>query len=559
MNPAAMACGNSMEEREKQFFLSPEIAGRLAAIDIGTNSMRLIIAEPLRGGNYRILDEEKESTRLGVSLSKTGRLDPLAIEKTLSALRRMKQIAEGFQVTQLRTIATCAVREAENGGEFCRRAREELGVDIEVITAEQEALLAFFSVQRAFDLTDKHAAVADIGGGSTEIVLAYGSLVEAIYTTQLGAVRLSEMFGNGPGMAGDDFLKLIDYIDRHLRKHTKNPVFIPHILFGSGGTFTSLASMVMAAKHQGNQPARGYQVTRAEVRHLLERLRKLPLRERSAFPGLSPDRVDIIVAGLAIVDRVMDRLQVNLLQVHNRGVRDGLLLTMIDQSLGAPVGGNQSDRDAAIERLSVSAGGELEHGRHVARMAGLIFAQLVDVFELEPADQALLQTAARLQDVGYLIDYDQHHKHSYQLILNSRLAGFTPSELELVANVARYHRGANPKRKHANFRRLSSRDQTRVRQLAAILRVAGGLDRSHTQQVRGLTVSNHDGTTEIRVQSHQYPDLDIWGARRRAELFEKVFDTHLAIDWEESSAHEPHSGENGHPRASAQRDRSAEK
>ena len=194
-----------MEEREKQFFLSPEIAGRLAAIDIGTNSMRLIIAEPLRGGNYRILDEEKESTRLGVSLSKTGRLDPVAIEKSLAALRRMKQIAEGFQVTQSRTIATCAVREATNGDEFRRRAREELGIEIEVISAEQEALLAFFSVQRSFDLTDKHVAVADIGGGSTEIVLAYGNLVEAIYTTQLGAVRLSEMFGNGPGMSGDEF------------------------------------------------------------------------------------------------------------------------------------------------------------------------------------------------------------------------------------------------------------------------------------------------------------------------------------------------------------------
>jgi exopolyphosphatase/guanosine-5'-triphosphate,3'-diphosphate pyrophosphatase len=552
-----------MEEREKQIFLSPEIAGRLAAIDIGTNSMRLIVAEPLRGGNYRILDEEKESTRLGVSLSKTGRLDPLAIEKSLAALRRMKQIAEGFQVTQTRTIATCAVREASNGEEFCRRAHDELGIDIEVISAEQEALLAFFSVQRAFDLTDKHAAVADIGGGSTEIVLAYGNLVEAIYTTQLGAVRLSEMFGNGPGMAGDDFLKMVDYIDRHLRKHTKNPIFIPHMLFGSGGTFTSLASMVMAGKHQGNQPARGYQVTRAEVRHLLERIRKLPLRDRSAIAGLSSDRVDIIVAGLAIVDRVMDRLQVNLLQVHNRGVRDGLLLTMIDQTLGATSGAGQPDRAAAIERLSTSAGGEIEHGRHVARMAGLIFSQLIDVFELDPADQALLETAARLQDVGYLIDYEEHHKHSYQLILNSRLAGFSASELELIANVARYHRGANPKRKHGNFRLLSSRDQERVRQLAAILRVAGGLDRSHTQQVRGLTVTNKGGTTEIRAKSTHYPDLDIWGARRRAELFEKEFDTRLKIDWEGESSDDREStdrqaNDNGHPYGTAKPQGTAE-
>jgi len=260
---------------------------------------------------------------------------------------------------------------------------------------------------------------------------------------------------------------------------------------------------------------------------------------------------------------VMDRLQVNLLQVHNRGVRDGLLLTMIDQTLGATSGAGQPDRAAAIERLSTSAGGEIEHGRHVARMAGLIFSQLIDVFELDPADQALLETAARLQDVGYLIDYEEHHKHSYQLILNSRLAGFSASELELIANVARYHRGANPKRKHGNFRLLSSRDQERVRQLAAILRVAGGLDRSHTQQVRGLTVTNKGGTTEIRAKSTHYPDLDIWGARRRAELFEKEFDTRLKIDWEGESSDDREStdrqaNDNGHPYGTAKPQGTAE-
>jgi exopolyphosphatase/guanosine-5'-triphosphate,3'-diphosphate pyrophosphatase len=524
---------NSMEE--KQFFLSPEMAGRMAAIDIGTNSIRLLVAEPLRSGNYRILDEEKEATRLGASLTKTGRLDPLAVEKSLAALRRMKKIAEGFQVTQLRTIATCAVREANNGEDFRRRALDELGIEIEVISAKQEALLAFFSVQRTFDLADKHVAVVDIGGGSTEIVLAYGNLVEAIYTTQLGAVRLSEMFGNGPGMAGEDFPRLLDHIDRHLRKHTRNPVFAPHVLYGSGGTFTSLASMVMAGKNHSNLPVRGYQVTRAEVRHLLERLRKMPLRDRSAVPGLSADRVDIIVAGLAIVDRVMDRLECNLLQVHNRGVRDGLLLTMIDQSLGPGTSANLHDREAAIERLAASAGGELEHGRHVSHMAGLIFAELAEVFHLDPADRPLLETAARLQDVGYLIDYDKHHKHSYHLIVNSRLAGFEPHELELIANIARYHRGEVPRRKHKNFRQLAADDRRKVRRLAAILRVAGGLDRSNSQQVEGLSVLNHGGITEIRVRAKQYPDVDIWGARRRVELFNKVFHTELKIEWDESA------------------------
>lgn len=532
---------------EKQIFLSPDLVHRLAAIDIGTNSIRLIVAEPLRGGNYRILDEEKEATRLGVSLSKTGRLDPKAIEKALAALKRMKQIAEGYQVTQLKTIATCAVREAANGDDFCRRAKAELGIDITVISAKQEALLAFFSVQRGFDLTDKHVAVADIGGGSTEIVLAYGNLVEAIYTTQLGAVRLSELHGNDQSMAGEGFVKLVAAIDRHLKKHSKNPVFVPHILFGSGGTFTSLAAMVMAGKGQSGLPLRGYQITRAEVRHLLERLRKLPPDKRASVPGLSPDRADIIVAGLAIVDRVMERFEVNLLQVHNRGVRDGLLLTMIDESLGAP-SANSHDREAGIDRLAANCGCELAHGRQVAKMAGAIFTQLTGPYNLDPADRPLLETAARLQDVGYLINYDQHHKHSYHLILNSRLAGFQPHELELVANVARYHRGARPKGKHANFRQLSKRDRERVAQMAAILRVAGGLDRSNTQQVQDVTVLSNDGSTKLLVQALQCPEVDIWGARRRVELFESVFKTRLEIDWQSPAAVHDHKT-NGAPAA----------
>jgi exopolyphosphatase/guanosine-5'-triphosphate,3'-diphosphate pyrophosphatase len=517
---------------EKQFFLSPDIVGRMAAIDIGTNSIRLMVAEPLRGGNYRILDEEKEPARLGAALAKTGRLDPLAMEKALDALRRMKKIAEGFQVIQLRTIATCAVREAENGPEFVRRAREELGIDIEVISGRQEALFAFLSVSRSFDLVGKPTAVADIGGGSTEIVLAMGDLVEGIYLTQLGAVRLSEIYCSGNSMSSDAFARLVDGIDRHLRKHTKNLVFVPHILYGSGGTFTSLASMVMAQKGLSGMPVRGYQVTRAELRHLLDRVRKMPVKDRANVPGLSADRADIIVAGLAIVDRVMDRFNVNVLQVHNRGVRDGLLLTMIDEQQG-PASDQSVDRDAAIDRLATACGGDVAHGKHSAIVAGEILAQLAGAFRLNLNDRPLLEAAARLQDVGYLINYDQHHKHSYHLILNSRLEGFTPKELEIIANVARYHRGADPKKKHDNFRQLSDYDQERVKRLAAILRVASGTDRTNTQQVKEVRVKiDKNKDVELRLVSSQCPEVDIWGARRRADLFEKVFGAKLRVEWD---------------------------
>ncbi|HEY2760933.1 MAG TPA: Ppx/GppA family phosphatase, partial [Pirellulales bacterium] len=309
---------------DKQIFLSTDLAHRLAAIDIGSNSVRLMVAEPLRGGNYRILDEEREPTRLGRALNSTGMLDPQAVDLTLAALRRFKQISSGYQVDELRTIATCAVREASNGAEFCQRVKDEVGIEVEVISADLEAHLAFYSVQRAFDLGGKNVVVADIGGGSTEIVLASGNVIESISTTPLGAVRLTELFGNGPGMSGADYEKLVEFIDRTLKKEAAKASFPPHMLIGSGGTFTAIAEMMMASRRQVGLPVRGYLLSRAEVSHMLDRLRKMPMKARRQVPGLAPDRADIIVAGIAVVDRLMRRFRVNLLQVHSRGVRDGL-------------------------------------------------------------------------------------------------------------------------------------------------------------------------------------------------------------------------------------------
>jgi exopolyphosphatase/guanosine-5'-triphosphate,3'-diphosphate pyrophosphatase len=306
------------------------------------------------------------------------------------------------------------------------------------------------------------------------------------------------------------------------------------VLIGSGGTFTSLGEMVRASRGKTDLPLRGYEVTHAEVRHLLDRLRKLSPKARRAVPGLSPDRADIIVPGLAIIDALMRRLKVNVLQVHDRGVRDGLLLTMIDSSLGN-TSDDPHDREAAIERFAANCGVDLPHGRQVARLAGLIFAQLIDEFQLDPAAQPLLEAAARLQDVGYLINYEAHHKHSYHLILSSRLPGFRPRELELIANIARYHRGSPPKRKHVNFIQLAPANQLLVRQMAAILRLAGGFDRSHTQQVQAVIVCRDTEGLEMRVVAPELPEVDIWGARRRAEFFEKVFKRQLTITWQPST------------------------
>ena len=539
--PAAMT-------EDKQIFLSADMACRLAAIDIGSNSVRLLVAEALRGGTYRILDEEREPTRLGRSVSEKGQLDDESMERTITALQTFKQIAAGYQATSLRTIATCAVREARNGPEFCRRVREQVGLEVEVISGDREARLAFSSVQNAFDLSGKNVIVADIGGGSTEVVFATGDLIESIFSTPLGAVRLTEQFALGEGAVVETFQRDIARMEEEialcLKKRTTRPLFAPHFLVGCGGTFTTLAELMMAAKKEGDVPVAGYKVSHAEVRHLLDRLLKMPLRSRRSMAGMTPDRADIILAGLSIIDALMKRFRVNTLMIHTRGVRDGLVREMIDEALGTTVD-DPAHRDAAIERLAAACSGELEHGRTVSLLAGRIYQQLAAPFELASGDKLLLECAARLQDVGYVINYDQHHKHSYHLIRNSRLPGIRAHDLELIANVARYHRGAHPKRKHENLARLSPEDQSRVQRMAAILRLAGGLDRSRSQQVRDVQVRSEHDRVFIDVVADQEPLVDIWGAERRTDLFEKVFNLPITIRW--AGGHDAVASENGKP------------
>jgi len=516
---------------DQQTYLAPDLVPRLAAIDIGSNSIRLVVAEAKPGGRYRILDEERESTRLGRSLASTGSIDDEAIAASLAALRRFQSIAAGLGVETVHAIATCAVREATNGQKFCQDVKEQLDLQIEVISAEKEAHLAFHSVRRRFDLAGKNTLLADIGGGSTEIVLASGELTEAIFTTNLGAVRLAEKFGGGQSMAGDDFERMEKWIDKQLRKTTDKISYPPHLLIGSGGTFTTLANLVMSSKGKSRLPVAGCQVSRAELRHLIDRLRKLSVKQRREIPGLNPDRADIIVPGLTVIDRIMRRFKVNLIQVHSYGVRDGLLLSMIERMQG---GGEATPPDdvAQIEQFASACGVELDHARQCAKLSQQIYTGLTEQFVLDPDDLRLLDAAARMQDVGYLINYEGHHKHSYHLIIHSRIEGFRPEELEIIANVARYHRGAEPKQKHDNFRRLNKVDQKRVLHMAAILRLAGGLDRTHNQSVTAVQMNGGKKQIELTVSADEYPEVNLWAARRRTGLFEKVFNCEMTIQWD---------------------------
>lgn len=506
---------------------------RLAAVDIGTNSIRLSVAEVDADGSYRLLDEDREMTRLGRGLYRSGRLGEGPMEQSLQALGKMKAIADGFGVVELRAIATSAVREAANGRDFVREAWRRHRMRIEVVPPEEEARLAFRSVTRHYDLDDRLTAIVDIGGGSTEVILAAGGMVEKVVSMPLGAVRLTERYGKSDPLRRKHWRALRDRIDETIKEAIGKPPFAAPLMIGSGGTFTNLGDMAQAERDGKVTNSRDYALSRAEITRTLDRLRETPLDARRRIPGLNPERADIIMAGVAVVSRLTKWLGTQRVLVNDRGVRDGVLLSMIDERSGVPAAAKAQppDRFDAVRRFARKCRSNERHCEHVATLAAELFDALGDAYALPPAGRDVLRAAALLHDIGYLINHEEHHKHAYHLIMHADLRGFSAREVELIANVARYHRRAMPKKAHANFAGLDKGERRLVRRLAGILRVADGLDRAHGQVVTGVRCRIGDGWIRILVAAAHDPSIELEDATRKAGLFEKAFATRASLSW----------------------------
>lgn len=521
-------------------------ASRLAAIDVGTNTVRLVIADAPRSGGYRVIDDEKAAPRLGRKSSIPGQLDPEAMRAAVEAVVHMCDIARGFGVRKLRIVATAAVREAENRHEFTELIRARTGHPVEIITAEREAELACRSVAGELDLSGMTVAVADIGGGSTEMAALDSGKIKTIHPLRLGAVRLTEEFGPcGPGDA-KQLKDLRAFVREAVRYEVGRMDKLPDLLVGTGGTITTLAAMslrsaIPSGESFGLMPAstRGHEVAHKEVREFIDQLTQLPVEKRGSIQGLPSDRYDIIVAGLVIVDELMDALKVDKLRVHDRGVRDGIILEMIDELAGAPsavAAGALPTLATAIEfadRCGVNIPGAL----HTTKLATSIYDRLADL-ELIPNHKRLreiLEAAAILRDVGMVMNHTRHHRHSYHLIIHSGLAGFTQEEIELIAVVARYHRKGTPSKDHEEFRRLSTENQSAAKELASILRVADGLDRTHSRDVEAVRVEHENKTLRIWAQSKTNPTACIEGAQRKSDLMAEVFGLDIEIRLDETS------------------------
>jgi exopolyphosphatase/guanosine-5'-triphosphate,3'-diphosphate pyrophosphatase len=505
-------------------------ADPLAIIDIGSNTIRSLVVQVLPDGGYRVLDDEREVARLASGLNRRGELSSSAIARAVSALRRMGAIARARGARKVAVVATSAIRNAANRSTFVDRVRAETGLRVRVISGAEEARLAFESAAAGFDLGEHPCAVADVGGGSTELILGLGPHIRRVYTFPLGAVSLTEEFLPSDPIRPRELRALRRHIRRTLASARIGSDPVPQFLVASGGTASTVGAIALARRKLAGRPVQGFEMTQAELLHLQDALLRRTLAERREMPGLSPDRADIIVAGVAILYEILAFLSVNRLILSDRGIRHALLNRLIHRGRrGGRIGATRPDRLAAAESFGRSLHFEEGHGEQVHRLSVALFDQLAGPFRLDPAARDLLAAAALLHDVGYVVGYRRHHKHAYHLISHAHLEGFSPREREIIALTARYHRRTAPRRRHRAFAALPKADRSLVRRLAAILRIADALDRRHSQGVQEVRVVVHRKRVVLELIADRDLAVEAHGALEKADLLRKVFGAELAF------------------------------
>ena len=496
---------------------------RISAIDIGSNSIRMTIADVSPTGVIRVVDEMKAAPRLGAGLDKKGSLSEIAIQNALSTLTRMATLATQLGVKRTEVVATSAVREASNGEQFLKLVRAETGLKVRVLRGEDEARLSFRSALAHFDLGVGRAVVMDIGGGSLELALSADGLVERLISLPLGAIRMTELYLGPPGKK-KGMRKLRKHVRLELRRHLSARHWHAVRITCSGGTFTSLAAIYLArVGMESAKTVHGTIIPRIELEHMVDMLHNMSQEERQSVPGLSEARSDIIVAGLAVAAEVAARVEAKELVISGYGIREGILL---ESAHVAPAPADPGEaRERSVRELAERSHYEEPHAKHVQQLALQLFDSIGQRLGCAPDDRRLLSDAALLHDIGYHISYDKHNKHSFHLIQHADLLGMTPAEQVIAANVARYHRGAEPKKKHTNYGGLEKSMRETIKRLAAILRVADGFDRGHANAVAEIRVRWMERALRLTAVPQRQGSnlrLEIWGASRKSRLLSEV-------------------------------------
>ncbi len=494
---------------------------RIAAIDLGTNSFHAIIVDLYSDGSFRKVDDFKEM----VQLAKGGlgkRLTEGAFSRGMKALKNIKVLCDSYNVEKILAYATSAIRESENGGEFIQDSIDRYDIKINAIPGSVEAELIGYAVQHGIRLGDDPVLIVDVGGGSVEFILANSTKFHFLISKKIGVSRMTDIFKPSDPISAEEIKKLED----HYREETSDLTTAfaenrTNTIIGSSGTMQNIAAMIAARK---GLPV---DVTLNEMEYsaqdffsFYKDFIKLNRAERRKVKGLDTKRIDFINTGVVLVNFLLRHYDIKKVKISTQALREGIIIRYLKKDMiGLPWSGEMADpRRRSVFELLRKCDWHQAHSTHVANMALKIFDTLEDELELEKADRELLEYASYLHDIGYYISHSKHHKHALYIIRHSTLKGFREEEIEIIANVARYHRRSTPKKRHGEYWKLAPEVRRRIRKLSGILRVADGLDRSHYQNVKKLELEVKENELLFKIEVQADPQLEIWGAQRKAHL-----------------------------------------
>jgi exopolyphosphatase/guanosine-5'-triphosphate,3'-diphosphate pyrophosphatase len=502
---------------------------RLAVIDLGSNSFRLVVFTWVPGGGWwKRTDEIHESVRLGQGLDASGALQPQPMERALETIDLYAHFCRATGITEIRPVATSAIRDATNRDELINRARERSGLVIEVLSREEEARYGFLAVANSTSLTD--GVALDIGGGSMQLVHVKDRRELDAQSWPLGAVRMTERF------LPDEKAKAsqIEELREHVRSELASAPWLADAaergerIAGIGGALRNLATAAELDERLPSFGVQGFSLKRKELSRLVEELADLPASERGSIPGIKKERGDLILAAAVVIEEVMLIGGFDAIETTEEGLREGIFFSVLLEDRDPPL--FEDVRRESVLNLALQYHPEPHHTRHVARLALEVWDELAQagVHEGRVDERELLWAAAILHDIGTAIDYDDHHRHSRYLVLSAGLPGWSQRETVLIAQMVRYHRKGTPSL--ADFDRLTEDgDDELLLRCSAVLRLAEQFERARDQAVKAAHIAVDDGNVDLTIEADEDVTIARWAAERTSDVFKRAFGKELRV------------------------------
>lgn len=507
---------------------------KIAAIDIGSNAIRMVVGQVTDLREVELVENIRLPVRLGQDVFTSGKLQEATIQQALEAFKHFRRVADDFEVTKIRAIATSAMREASNGYILSDRILQAARIEVEIISGDEEARLIHRAVSDAIKLNGKRAVLIDIGGGSVEVTLSENGTIISTESYNMGTVRLLKQL-DGQKKSGSSVLSshnrpfallVREYaeaargrIDREIGREKID------LCIGTGGNVEELGKLRQKLFKQNSSEV----LRMSELQELIEKINDLSIKERIRKLKLRPDRADVILPAAIVLQLIARETGAKQINIPNVGLKDGLLAEIADELAKGPQLPKREQVWSSATRLGDKYGFDAEHATLVARLAGQLFDQSRELHRLDEEERLLLEIGSLLHDIGHFINTVDHDKHGYYILKANSLIGLNARQQEMAANLIRYHRKFPPTLDDTGFKSLSSADRLIVTKLCALIRLADGMDISHTRHVKSVSLVKRKKCWELKLQGKGDLLLERWGLNKRRSLFQEIFGIELEI------------------------------